>query len=167
MSWCEEDSAGGPRIVVDPKRSFDEIPIRFDWHDYLANLPERGNAYALNARVRPRRANATGLEYQATTAGTTGRREPRWPTALGGTVPDGSVVWTAVALSTASLRTTISSQSAPAVTGVTVGAPTLDDLAYTVLVSGGTSGQTYEIKHQVTLANGEEKEAVAVLLVQD
>ena len=52
-------------------------------------------AYILDDYVRPTTlAKFTGYIYKCTTAGTSGTSEPTWPTAQGGTVTDGSVVWT-------------------------------------------------------------------------
>lgn len=39
--------------------------------------------------------DATLLRFECTTAGTTAGTEPTWPTTIGGTVTDGTVVWTA------------------------------------------------------------------------
>lgn len=167
---CDSDDIGQPYVEVDPKRSFDEVPIEVDWHDFLARRRRAGTAYASADTIRPLRAQATGLQYRCTTAGVTSGLPTdriRWPTTVGATVQDGSVVWTAEAMSTTSLRTTISSDDWPAVAGLTLGAESNSDLRYQVLVAGGTSGQSYSVKHQVTLANGEDKEAVAVLPVAD
>lgn len=49
-------------------------------------------AYSLNAAVRPTARN--GFVYQCTTAGTSSGTEPTWPTTAGGSVTDGTVVWT-------------------------------------------------------------------------
>jgi hypothetical protein len=49
-------------------------------------------AYSLGAFRRPTTAN--GFRYEVTTAGTSGGAEPLWPTAVGNTVADGTVVWT-------------------------------------------------------------------------
>lgn len=46
-----------------------------------------------------RRATTTqgsGLWFRCTTAGTSGASEPTWPTLVGGTANDGTVVWTAI-----------------------------------------------------------------------
>jgi len=52
---------------------------------------QASTAYALNWKVQPTSSN--GHYYQATTAGTSGSTQPSWPT-NGGTVNDGTVVWT-------------------------------------------------------------------------
>lgn len=53
---------------------------------------QRSHTYALGAVVVPVTPN--GHWYKATTAGTTGSSIPTWPTTSGGTVTDGTVVWT-------------------------------------------------------------------------
>lgn len=40
-------------------------------------------------------AAIAGFGYECTTAGTAGTHEPTWPTTAGGTVTDGTIVWTA------------------------------------------------------------------------
>lgn len=49
-------------------------------------------AYSLTDVARPTTRN--GYAYEVTTAGTTGSTEPTWPTTVGNTVTDGTVVWT-------------------------------------------------------------------------
>lgn len=52
--------------------------------------------YSLNDVRIPTTPNRTGLCYKVTTAGTSSSGEPSWPDVIGGTVTDGSVVWTAL-----------------------------------------------------------------------
>lgn len=52
----------------------------------------RSAAVSLNQTTVP--ATMNGHMYRCTTAGTTGASEPTWPTTSGGTVTDGTVVWT-------------------------------------------------------------------------
>lgn len=57
-----------------------------------------GTAYATGDKRRPSQPMRNGLQYQASTGGTTGGVEPTWPMEYAVTVADGSVVWTCVAL---------------------------------------------------------------------
>ena len=47
----------------------------------------------------------SGFHFKCTTAGTTGSSEPEWPTKLGGTVVDNTVVWTAISSTFSSTNT--------------------------------------------------------------
>ena len=60
-------------------------------------------AYALGAQIKPA---ATPLYiYQCTTAGTSAGSAPTWPTTVGATVTDGTVVWTNIGIITPVLDT--------------------------------------------------------------
>jgi len=53
---------------------------------------QASTAYSLGDVVRPTTRN--GYVYECTTAGTSDAAEPTWPTTVGNTVTDGTVVWT-------------------------------------------------------------------------
>jgi len=57
-----------------------------------AGQSPRSTAVALGVNTVP--ATLNGRLYKCTTAGTTGASEPTWPTTNGGTVTDGTAVWT-------------------------------------------------------------------------
>lgn len=164
---CATRVRGEPYVTVEPKRAYDNVPIQVDWHDYLARVWQPGVAQAASTAIRLPRAQSTGLQYRALTGGVTSRRQPRWPRVVGGQVSDAQVTWVAEAITPDSLRTSISADGWAPVTGLVFGASTFADLIFTQYVDGGVSGQTYEVKHQIVCANGEEKEAVALLLVED
>lgn len=168
---CETTERGAPYVEVPAKRVFDRVPVLFDWHDYLAVFRESGKAYTIGTCVRlPRSPEATGLQYRCTVAGVTSgapASRVRWPTVAGQSVTDGTVTWTAEAADAQSLRTTISGSVFVVPSALTAGTPTVSDLAYVVQIAGGVDGTSYEVKHQITMANGELKEGVAVLPVID
>jgi hypothetical protein len=160
----------GPYGSVDPKRSFDKVPVTFDWHDYLLNARPLGVLVAVDFCIRPPRKQATGYQLRCVKSGTTsGSSSFKWATVLNQTIQDGTATWKAELLTNESLRSTI--QTATQVSepsGLTLSAASPADLVYTVYADEGVSGTSYEIRHQITLANNrEEKEGVAVLLVQD
>lgn len=53
-------------------------------------------AYTLGTVVAPSGGTAAGLAFYCTTAGTSGATEPGWPTSIGTSLPDNTVVWQAV-----------------------------------------------------------------------
>ena len=53
-------------------------------------------AFSLGDVRRATTAQASGLVFKCSTAGTSGGSEPAWPTDIASTVTDNSVVWTAV-----------------------------------------------------------------------
>lgn len=133
----------------DPGETLD-YTAEFDSH--CARLREPNTDYALNAIVLSQRA--TGFEYKATTAGRSGTPEPRWPVTAGQTVTDGSVVWTAQAVTAGSLLRALSSASWSSDTGITVGSPTTAGTRSTVMISGGTEGQDYDVLCTGTCSDG-------------
>ena len=52
-------------------------------------------AFAVGDIRRATTAQATGLWFRCTTAGTSGSSEPNWPTESGNTTTDNTVTWTA------------------------------------------------------------------------
>jgi hypothetical protein len=123
-----------------------------DFGAHCARYREPNTDYLQNVIVQPRRA--TGLQYKATTAGRTGTSEPRWPTVAAGTVTDGSVVWTAEAISTGSLVRTLTSAAWTSTTGITIGAPSTVGTKSTVLISAVTLGQDYDVVCTGTCSDG-------------
>lgn len=170
MSCSDVDEHGGPYEVVQALRSWDNDWIGLDWHDYLIKLRTPGKYVQVNDVFRPRRAEATGLQYRCAIAGYTlgvEFRSLRWPQQVGLTQVDGAATWIAEAISATSLISSITAANWIPEAGITHSNPIVDDLRYFVQFAGGTSGNSYKNKHQIVLANGQQKEGVVVVPVQD
>lgn len=68
--------------------------IRHHYLDEVSTLTAWSATTALTLGVLRRPVVSNGYRYEVTTAGTTGATEPVWPTAPGGTVTNGTVVFT-------------------------------------------------------------------------
>lgn len=143
--------------VLDPKRSDETIPLRFDWFPLVAQFWEPGVIYAANAYVRP--TSPTGFAYRRVANGLSGGAEPSWPTEPGLTVVDGDGDWECVIAGSNGL-TAIPSSPVVAVSpsGLTLGAPALFDYrgpncGVAVQCSGGTDGVRYSVTCQITVGS--------------
>lgn len=134
---------------------------------FLSRVWAPGAVYGTDETVRP--SLPTGLQY-VSTAGQSGAFEPRWPTTIGGTVTDGSITWTAEAISNDSLLTTISSSDWLADdSDLTVDGEVLVNTSgaqvATVHVSGGVTGNEYEVTNTIILADGSVEESRLLVTV--
>lgn len=161
-------SPGQPFITGDVARSYDEIPVSYDWHDFLLNVRTPGAGVALNYAVRPPRNAATGYQWVVVTPGRCGFKNTIfWPIGLGMIFHDGTAVWASALVDDTSLRTTISTLTIDCDSPVSFVDLGIVDLIETILVTGGASGSQYDIRCDIICANGEKKQAVLVLPVQD
>jgi hypothetical protein len=158
----------GCRITVTACKTAGEAkPQGFNYTDFLTNRWESGTIYAAGERIRP--LTATGFQYSSS-GGQSASEEPSWPTTLGGTVTDGSITWTAQAITNDSLRATISSSAwAASSSDITIAGETSVNTGgsqvVTALISGGTAGRRYEITNTVTLSDSSIEQSVLRLRI--
>lgn len=145
--------------------------------DYALDLTERFSIprlpnfpFAAGARVRPVEGG-TGWQYQSSGGVTNGDDfEPQWPTEDGGTIADGSLIWTAEDITFDSLRYRIDSVTWTAPDGITLSDESIIDQPamqeVRVTVEGGTAGQKYRIVGVVTTTTGLEYEVRIELRVK-
>jgi hypothetical protein len=97
---------------------------------------------------------AVGFEFEPTTPGRSGLRAPVFPSVLGATITDGSVVWTCRAISAASLLRTISGTPAWEITDddgdVTISGETVSGFKAIAYLAGGTDGEDYVVTVSAT-----------------
>lgn len=120
----------------------------FDLTDRVARKWKPRAFYTNGLRIRPQRGE-TGLEYEAGGDGQSGTREPRWPLTIGQTIVDGSITWTARAISNASLRRTISSVDWDGA-GLTVTQEQISNTGGSQKISAKVSGGAVGDEHLVT-----------------
>jgi hypothetical protein len=122
--------------------------------DFTARLTrwwEPRRDYSTSTRIRSR--SRAGFEYECTTAGQSGLKEPLWPTTVTATVVDGSATWTCRAVSTASLTSTVASVVWTPDAAITSASPSLAGQVAISNLSGGVDGTDYEVKVAATLAD--------------
>jgi len=131
---------------------------------FLANGWRPGQPYATGAAVLPTKA-FTGLQYSSS-GGWSGPAEPRWPGMIGDQIADGSITWTAEAVSNDSVKASIVTSEWEADDVITIDDEQIENTAgrqvVSALVGGGEEGRTYEVTNTVTLSDG----AVEVSIIE-
>lgn len=134
-------------VEKDPTES---LPVELNWFNLCANFWRANEQYGAAEFIRPN--VATGFSYQASGAGTSGSKEPRWPTTLALTVTDGSITWTCTAASANGLNALSAPSGVSDPTGLTIGSVAVSETAKVLATySGGTDGQNYDAVFTVTL----------------
>ena len=134
--------------VKDPA---EDLPVELVLFPMAAAFWRANERFDLSEYVRPLLAN--GFAYQATTAGTSAGREPRWPTTVGETVVDGSVTWTCAAAGANGVSTISSPSAASSPTGLTIASiAVVESCKITATYQGGIDGQSYDVAWTFTLS---------------
>lgn len=129
----------------------------FDITDEFSRIWRPNSDEPLGSIVRP---GTTGLEYISAGGVTNGELEPDWPLENGGTVDDGSVLWTGQSVSYSGLIHRIGSVAWTAPAGITLSDPQeIDRPAQQearISVTGGVAGRKYRIVGLITTLAGDE-----------
>ena len=131
------------------KDAAEALPVEINFYDLCANKWRPNEQYGASEYVRPN--TPTGFAYQAS-GGTSGTREPKWPTTLTQTVVDGSITWTCSVAGANGLNAISSPSAASDPTGLTIAAPSVSETAkLTTTYSSGTLDQDYDAVFTFTL----------------
>lgn len=130
-----------------------------DFEEECARLWSRLTDYSAGERIRIfDGGKAVGYEFEPTTPGRSGTRRPLFPSVVGDAVPDGSVIWTCRAITTASLLRTISGTPTWAITDddgdVTISGETVSGLKGIANLAGGTDGEDYVVTVTAATSDG-------------
>jgi hypothetical protein len=125
--------------------------VALDLFADCANFWEANQQYGVGDYVRP--TLSTGFAYQSS-GGTSARREPAWPTVLGETVTDGSIVWTCAAAGANGINAVSALTASSDPSGLTVSDVSVNDstqIFATYSASAGVVGQSFEAIFDFTL----------------
>ncbi len=86
------ETAGTRSIEATSNPGVDQIALT---PTYILDQWVTLTVYSLGDLIEPVTPNT--FKYKVTTAGTSGASEPTWPTSIGSTVVDGSIIWTCYA----------------------------------------------------------------------
>lgn len=151
----------------DPKDPSTSDQYLVDFNDHLARrwastIKERSLGLFIRATVE------NGYDYECTTPGRSGAKEPLWPKTVAATVQDGSAIWTCRAPSTSSLETTIT--GTPTWTcsdaAIVISSIAVSGQSTTAFLAGGADGQDYTVIVTATCANSAVKALPCILQVR-
>jgi len=157
-------------LKKDCKRAGARLDYGFNWTRELARKWEPDLPFAAGTKIRPATDEGqTGLQY-ASSGGQSGPTEPPWPSVIAETVLDGTIIWTAEALTTASLTEQIADSEwespDPDVTLDGDDTSATAGLQATIaFVSGGIVRRSYDIVNRMTTSAGKIFEGVLRLKI--
>lgn len=133
------------------KKDADESKkVSLSLYKWCANFRRSNEQYSANEFSRPTRG--TGYSYECTSAGTTGVREPIWPTVIDEIIQDGSVTWTCRAADVNGLNAISNPIAASDPAGLTIEDVSVEESTKILATySGGTLDQDYEAIFTFTL----------------
>jgi len=143
-------------ITLKACQSPDELyDYAFNLTDQFSNAWQTNYPFALGAILRP---GIYGVEYISSGGVSNGEVEPEWPDDAGETIEDGSVTWTAQAVSAAGLNEQIDTVDWSAPADLTISDPTeIRQVALQearIWVTGGVVGSKYRVTGLLTTTIG-------------
>ncbi len=145
-----------------------ELQYGFDFEPECARRWLPYTDYAAGVRIRIYgRGDASGFEHESS-GGRTGATPPRFAAVAAGTSEqDGSITWTARALSTSSLTRQVSGTPTwVADAGITVSDQAIEGMIATVHLAGGEDGSNYNVTVTAALSDGQSAVGHMVLPVR-
>jgi hypothetical protein len=142
-----------------------KIAYGVEWADRLAQLWMRSTQFAQGVAVRSLKHPA--FQY-VSSGGQSDASEPDFAQVVGGTVADGPITWTTMALDDSSLRATISGSVWTPDVGIVVTGQSISGTRTAALVdtTGAAEGTDLYVRNAVTLSDGEVEEAVFLIRVR-